>query len=228
MLTDDEKARVIERVQLEQELKKTLDPAKGASRWAFLESKLGLVLVGFLLTGVLVPGLQYFQETIKWQRQNRYENMKYRLGLMRQCMAEFVLLSAFTSEAYLKAEPLLGRAEPLDSKDQAPYLAQRIELQNRRFQQNAKVSALFVHFKAKDALDKDFNAYLRVVSEYMTALDAAVQRARATHRAPGDESQERLQTLDVLTLALNEAYDRVLAGIRKELSEVENESQSFM
>jgi hypothetical protein len=62
----------------------------------------------------------------------------------------------------------------------------------------------------------------------MTALDAAVQRARATHRAPGDESQERLQTLDVLTLALNEAYDRVLAGIRKELSEVENESQSFM
>ena len=218
MLTDDEKARLVERVQFEQEVKKTLEPSKGSSPWGFLESKLGLVVVGFLLTGVLVPGLQSLQESIKWQRQNRYENMKYRLGLMRQCMAEFVLLSAFTSEAYLKAEPLLGRTTPLDSKEQAQYLAQRIELQNRRFQQNAKVSALFVHFKAKDDLDRDFNAYLKVVSQYMAALDAAVQRL------PGTD----LQNLDVLTLALNEGYAGVLSRIRSELSEVEHESQSFM
>jgi hypothetical protein len=227
MLTDDEKARLTERVAFEQELKKALEPARDSSWRSVLESKLGLVVVGFMLTGVLVPGLQYFQETIKWQRQNRYENVKYRLGLMRQCMAEFVLLSAFTSEAYLKAEPLLAQATSLDPKAQAVYVSQRIDLQNRRFQQNAKVSALFVHFEAKDALDKDFNAYLKVVSEYMAALEAAVQRPRG-NPASEEASQEKLRELDVLTVALNEAYALVLGGIRKELSEVENESQSFM
>ena len=75
-----------------------------------------------------------------------------------------------------------------------------------------------MHFKAKDDLDRDFNAYLKVVSQYMAALDAAVQRSPATN----------LQNLDVLTLALNEGYAGVLSRIRSELSEVEHESQSFM
>jgi hypothetical protein len=227
MLTDDEKARIVERVQYERALKETLDPKK-ASRWAPLESKLGLVIIGFILTGVLVPALQYFQETIKWERQNRYENIKYRLGLMRQCLSEYVLLSAFTSEAYLKAEPVISHAGALGPKERAEYLTQRIELQNRRFQQNAKVSALFVHFRAKDMLDKEFRSYLKEVSAYMAQLDSAVDRPRGRGAPPSTAIEGVLHDLDVRTLELNEVYERVLAVIRKELSEVENESQSFM
>jgi hypothetical protein len=227
MLTDEEKARIAERVQYERDLKETLDP-KVFSRFAILESKLGLVIIGFLLTGVLVPVLQYVHETIKWERQNRYENNKYRLGLMRQCLTELVLLSAFTSEAYLKAEPLLAQAKRLDLKERAQYVTQRIELQNRRFQQNAKVSALFVHFQSKDALDKEFRQYLKVVFGYMAALDAAVERRPGPDAFSDEAVEDMLRSLDVMTLELNEAYERVLAVIRKELSEVENESQSFM
>jgi hypothetical protein len=228
VLTQDEKDRIAERVRFEADLRREFASDQAPPRTGFIkfvESKLGLLLLGFLLTGVLVPLLQYVQETIKWERQNRYENAKYRLGLMRQCMTEFVYLSAFTSEAYLKAEPFLSpRAAP--AVDTTPYRAQRVELENRRFQQNAKVVSLFIYFKSRDELSSLFNSYLAVVGDFMSALDRQV--AAATTSAAGGRGTDDGVSIDDLTLRLNEAYNRVLNRIKQEVEGVEDESESFM
>src|ERR1051325_11030873 len=79
------------------------EQASSKSRW--YESKIGLLLIGSVLSGILVPIFQYTQETIKWKRQNRYENVKYRLGMMRDGMKEFVYVHAFNAEAYERIRP---------------------------------------------------------------------------------------------------------------------------
>jgi len=57
------------------------------------------VLIGSLVTGLLVPVFQYTQQTFSWRRQNHYDNSKYRLPMMRDCLREFVSLSAYSGEA---------------------------------------------------------------------------------------------------------------------------------
>src|SRR6185295_1522004 len=102
MLTDEEKNKIIERVQFEAQIRKDIQAASRdddkptKARW--LDSKMALLLIGSVLSGVLVPLFQYTQETIKWKRQNRYENVKYRLGMMRDGMKEFVFVHAFNAE----------------------------------------------------------------------------------------------------------------------------------
>ena len=44
--------------------------AQNKSRWAWLDSKLALLIIGAVISGVLVPRFQFTQEKIDWQRQN--------------------------------------------------------------------------------------------------------------------------------------------------------------
>jgi hypothetical protein len=77
MLTDEEKEAIAARIRTEERIRSELQPPPPThSKYAWLDSKLFLLVAGFILTGILVPLLQFSQETIKWRRANRYENAK--------------------------------------------------------------------------------------------------------------------------------------------------------
>ncbi len=80
-MTEKEKQLILERLRVEAEIRSQLGPP--ARKYGWLQSPLSLLVAGFLLTGLLVPLLQFSQETLKWKRQNRYDNTKYQLSMMR-------------------------------------------------------------------------------------------------------------------------------------------------
>jgi hypothetical protein len=78
MLTPDEKERIIERVKFEENIRGELgDTDKRPSSW--WNSKIALLLVGSLITGVLVPWFQFIQNRLEWHRQNSFEYTQFRL-----------------------------------------------------------------------------------------------------------------------------------------------------
>ncbi|HET6670519.1 MAG TPA: hypothetical protein VFH15_09825 [Pyrinomonadaceae bacterium] len=241
MLTEEEKNRIVERVQFEAQIRKDIQPAatddNKPSKLRWLDSKLGILLIGSLLTGVLVPVFQYTQETIKWKRQNRYENVKYRLGMMRDGMKEFVFVHAFNAEAYERIRPF-AESQVVQKKDFETYFSQHVEMQNRRFQQNAKFASLLIYFPEKDRanLRETYNDYLTSVQTYMGKLERTVQIRYALSQSPRPdqkevlqlEFQELIQSLDSLLEVINQKYDGVLQIMKEQIGGREDESESYM
>jgi hypothetical protein len=241
MLSEEEKNRIIERVQFETQIRKDVQAASASdekparSRW--LDSKVGLLLIGSLLSGVLVPLFQYTQETIKWRRQNRYENVKYRLGMMRDGMKEFVFVHAFNAEAYERIRPF-AENKVVDKKEFDSYYSQHIEMQNRRFQQNAKFAAFLIYFPEKDRgnLRETYNDYLTTVQTYMGQLERLVQvRYNLTSSPKPDEKEQLLSEFQDLTAkidssleVLNQKYEEVLRIMKEEIGGKEDESEGYM
>src|SRR5262245_53497303 len=132
-ISDEEKQQIIERLRLEQQLRTELQTSdeeeKTPSRFKWLESKFGILIVGAIVSGILVPVFQYTQETIKWKRQNRYENVKYNLGMMREGMKEFVFVHEFVAEAYERARPFIENPT-LSQKEFDTYYQQQLDMQS--------------------------------------------------------------------------------------------------
>jgi hypothetical protein len=241
MLSQEEKDKIIERIQFETEVRKEVQSAgteeKKPAKHAWLESKLILLLVGSLLSGILVPLFQYTQETIKWKRQNRYENVKFRLGMMRDGMKEFVYVHAFNAEAYERIRPFVDNPN-VERKDFDSYNTQHIEMQNRRFQQNAKFAAFLIYFPEQERgnLRESYNDYLTSVQTYMGQLERVVQIRYALTQSPAKERQAELTTeygeltqkIDSSLGVINQKYDTVLQIMKQQIGGKEDETESYM
>jgi hypothetical protein len=241
MLTDEEKNKIIERVQFEAQIRKDIQAASRdddkptKARW--LDSKMALLLLGSVLSGVLVPLFQYTQETIKWKRQNRYENVMYRLGMMRDGMKEFVFVHAFNAEAYERIRPF-AENQVIEKKDFDSYMSQHVEMQNRRFQQNARFASALIYFPENDRgnLRATYNDYLTSVQTYMGQLEKLVQvRYSLTHSLKPDEKaalqqefQELIQRIDSSLGVINQKYDGVLQIMKQQIGGKEDETEGYM
>ncbi len=92
---DSEQIRdeVLARLEIEREVREQLarqqsEPSvpSGTGIRAWLDSKFGLLLIGAVISGMLVPTFQFTQEEIRWHRQNRYNNLARQLGSMRESL----------------------------------------------------------------------------------------------------------------------------------------------
>ena len=79
MNTEEIRDEIVTKLAIEREVREQLAKQQAEqnapprkSRWAWLESKLGLLVIGAIFSGVLVPVFQYTQERVKWHQQNRY------------------------------------------------------------------------------------------------------------------------------------------------------------
>ena len=217
VLPAEEKERLIDRVTFEAEIRKELaPPAEPKARW--WESRLGLLLIGSALSGVLVPFFQYTQETVKWRRQNRYDNAKFRLTMMRDCLREFVTLSALTAEAHELTRLETGKA------DRERFREGYRDLQKRRFLQNARVAAMIVHFRNRESIARQFNDYLVTVEQYLAGVRAAMDAKQPAD--PGGSKEPN--SLDPLIESTNGAYERVIQHLKQEIGRAEDEGEGFM
>jgi len=239
-MSPEEKNRIIERLRLESDLRKELQSEqepKKRSRFAWVESKLGILIVGALVSGVLVPIFQYTQETIKWRRQNRYENVKYRVGIMRDGIKEFVFVHEFNAEAYELARPLLENPV-ISQKDVDDYNQQQFELQSKRFQQNAKFASLLIYFPEtkRGNLRQTYNDYLASVQVFMGQIKTAAGIRSELLKKPSESAAEQLRKqfqeiqtqLDGAISKLNQQYEEVLQLMKVLIGESENESENYM
>jgi len=174
-MTPEERAQIVERVQTEMEVRRQVEkdnaPAKG--RWSWVESKLGLLVLGAVLTGVLVPMFQATQESLRWSRQNRYDTLKYRLESSRTALRELVAARAILEESSELASSLIGG---LTSKD--AYAAAFIDTNIRRIRQNVKFVNALSFLDAKDR-QSALTAFREFEAEGQFLLEATKVRVLA-------------------------------------------------
>jgi len=226
MLSDEEKAHIVDRVQFEAELRKALKSGDASAPSKWYDSKVGLLLIGSLITGLLVPVFQYTQQTFSWRRQNRYDNSKYRLSMMRDCLREFVSLSAYAGEAYERAEAALKKGR-LGPKDLDAYQMQYVDFQNRRFQQNAKVSSQLIFYDKREEMSSIFNRYIGDASEFVRMLHEMVLAKQSTNSGRRG-SREEGRNVDAGILKLNRSYQLLIDEMKRQISALEVENEKSM
>lgn len=235
MLTDEEKESIIERVKFENQLRKEAfggDEKSSSSSFSWIESKLGLLIIAALISGVLVPLFQFSQETIKWSRQNRYDNLKHRLEMTRNSMKELTLAHAFAAEAYERSRTLIN-SENIDKEALKKYKNQMLEMHNRRFKQNAKFVSLLSYFPEDErwVIRKSFQRYLSSVQASMMLLENTVAEKynEEIHIPVVDNySNNFYKQSQSLTEKINLNYEEILDFIRSYLGELENEGEHYM
>jgi hypothetical protein len=233
LISDEEKARIISQVRFEnlirKELKNEEQKETKPTRWSWLHSKLGLLLIGALISGFLVPLFQYTYETIKWTRQNRYDNIKYRLEMVRSGIKEMALVQSFIAEAYERTRPLF-KSKVLDPKTVNLYRSKMIEMHNRRFFQNAKLFSYLSYFteKQQKVINFYFEKYLSSVQAYMALLDTMIISGDEMSMNAKGEKIDFGKKINLLIKQINEDYDEIMSIMQLYLKELEDESEQFM
>jgi hypothetical protein len=236
MISEEEKNRILERIQLEEELRATLSKKKHSSDesllstvWEKAGSGLGLLLIGAVVTGVLVPIFQNRQKTLEWERQIRYENVKFNLDMRRECLKEFMLAGTFLSEAIELVQPYRDDLRIPDKEFE--QLQQRINgIQSGRFKQNAKVISMLVHFSDHEMVSRLFDEYTGATTTYLNnditrfvfLKHSLPVRSGSVH--PGDlkEVTDLGNNIDNTT-ELTNRFDRVLNYMLQDIKTKEEE-----
>jgi hypothetical protein len=232
MISDEDRVKIVERIRAENEIRRELadcDADGKKSRWFWIESKLGLLVIGALLTGVLVPTFQATQETIKWARQNRYDNLKYRIEAARSAMKELTITHAYVAEACERVKVFtVYKSE--DDKNKEEYKSQFLEMHNRRFQQNARfVGTLgLIDEKDREVIQNLFNDYLSSVQQLVTTLEM-IAGAQIRSRKDADSNNiEKLKKAEgSLSKDVDTFYERTLKMLTMYLHRLEVQSENY-
>jgi hypothetical protein len=240
MLTEAEKDKIIEKVKFENDIKKTLDSEPKPKRFSWLNSKISLLLIGALISGILVPWFQYTQKSIEWKRQNRYDSISYRLDMMRDCVKEFVYLQAIRAEGFERLQPFIVKTT-IEKNDYESFKSQFIELQNKHFAQNSKVTSLIISFtsmniQSKEAqkLDEFFGKNIQLSTKYMRKIDDyfqtkyCIQNPKECLVADSEKDLNEIENNIIKILSeLNNSYFEIIDIMQKEIRDAENENDKF-
>jgi hypothetical protein len=234
-LTEADRRAIADRVALEVRLRQEIEspkkhePKRGVRGW--LESSFVLLLLGSALTGLLVPYLQQQQESVKWRRQNQYDNFKYRLTQMRQCLQDFLNLTAYPSDVNEIAKPVVANAS-VDGKQFDQFSLRFRDLQEKRFHETAKVMSLFIYFPRSEEIEAPYGLYLESVAGLMSRFQSLATETRALADRKGRveqwaELERRSDAVAGLFPDINQRFDDVVREMRKQIEEVENESEQL-
>lgn len=233
------KNEILMRLEIEREVRKQLDqgreeeaaPAKG--RWKWLESKLALLIIGSLITGILVPTFQYTQEKFKWHRQNRYDNLERQLASIRESLKQFIAVQAMSAELYDLGLRILDTGSTAVPEERMEDWRKEFHaLQKQRIQQNSAFAATIFYFTtgSRESIRDAWNKLLLPSQKLQTLVGELLGEGarlssgeKALKKLPGGIATE----LDVSISEVNIAYEHVMSLLRQQLVEVENESSKF-
>lgn len=221
MLSDDEKERILERMSFEQDIRKDLvgNDSNKAKRW--WESSLFLLLVGSVITALFVPWFDSHHRNQEWQRQNRYDTNNFRLQTMRDSLRETVVLNTFPAEANARFDNLLQKRA--SKKELAVFKSQFIDLQNRRFQQNAKTASTMLYFPDNEEVRDLFQKYIENSSSYFRAIDVQIETCSSTGHCVSTASS----SLDGDLQEVDSLYQALVSKIKDDISAKEQENEQF-
>ncbi|HVW30008.1 MAG TPA: hypothetical protein VHC69_31820 [Polyangiaceae bacterium] len=92
MITAAEKASIIARLEFEHAIRAALAQREEPSgvTWKWINSKIGLLVFGAVVTGLFVPGFQYTGKLFDARRQDRFETLTARIQAMRDSHRDLV------------------------------------------------------------------------------------------------------------------------------------------
>lgn len=245
MLSEKEKTQIRERIQLEEEIRREVrdeidnrgkksEDVVLPKRFSWLNSRVVLLLLGGIITGGLVPWFQYTQKTLEWRRQNQFDDIHFRLSKMRGCLEEFVYLSTYNAEAYERTKPFFS-AIHLSEDSYKSFEKQIIELQNDRYQQNAKVVSLLIYFRNATVIQRYFDEFVNHSSDYHRDCQEYARllfcRSNPTLCGNAKISEDELTQMKTrimrYTGSIQDSYLRFIGEVKREIGVVEDESKKM-
>jgi hypothetical protein len=232
MLTPEEKERIIERVKFEEKIRGELGhPDKQpSSRW---NSKIALLLIGSLITGVLVPWFQFIQNRLAWRRQNAFEHTQFRLKTARDCLNEFVILQVYLIEV-LERGRLLKETVPVESAEAAQLMEEFVGLRVKLSQQSARVLSLIMYFDKAEKIRSYYQDHMVLTSvnlNKVSGLISDVCRASESEAKTTDLQKRIAEVLKEIEGDMDEfqrLYTEIINAMRTEIGRLEDERLPFL
>jgi len=232
MLTPEEKERIVERIEFEEQLRKKLagSDSPPPSKW---NSKIRLLLVGSLITGVLVPCFQFFQSKLEWHRQNAFEHTQFRLTTARDCLREFAAVQAYAPQL-LDRVRVLGETMPVQPAEAERLLEDYVQLRAKLGQQSANVLALIMYFDEAEAIRSKCQDQVALVSNMLNearTLFATACRAGAADNTMSDLREQIAKVTALIeadTDKVNQLYTDIINAMRTEIGRLEDERSRFL
>ena len=243
MDTEEIKAQILTKLQIEREVREQLERQQGDQNaplkkrpWAWLESRFGLLVIGAIVSGILVPIFQYTQEAIKWQKQNRYSSLERQQGSMRESLKQFIAVQALSAELYDLGLAIMDAPSMTVNPLQLEQWRKDFRaLQARRIQQNAAFAATMFYFpiRAQEPIRQAWNDLMSPSQQLQTAVGdllegnkkAEVKKKLAAGKPA--ESKDDGRQMEARLDEVNHAYEQLLSMLRQQLLEVEHESSKF-
>jgi hypothetical protein len=235
-LTEQERKAISERVLFEVQLRKSLEdePRNRRDRFkSWLESNFALLLIGSIISTLLVPYFQHQQDVLTWQRQNRYDNLKYKLGEMRSCLEDLLTLPAYSAAVSEISRPILAGRQITPEAYQR-YQMSFSDLTQKRFEQVTKVIPRLIFFKHPEQIRGPYQQYVMAGTEFSSKIDALTtgRMAAPGKGGPPDAQQvlafrEQVAGLTKDSGNMNDLFDKVVREIRGQIDESERESEKF-
>lgn len=230
---------ILVRLEIEKEVRRQLaqdrevNEGQKKSSWAWLESKLALLIIGAIISGVLVPTFQYTQEKITWHRQNRYNSLERQLGSIRESLKQFIAVQALSAELYDFGLKIIDTRRTNQSYARLDEWRKEFHtIQSRRVQQNSAFVATVFYYspQSQESIRKAWSDLMLPSQQLQTLVGELLDEGRR-HAHPGDRKTPSINDiamqLDIKVVEVNQAYEDFLSMLRQQLMEVENESAQF-
>lgn len=231
MTPGEEIEAITNRIRTEIQIRKKLDeeefPNKGIMQ--LLQSKIGLLVLGAIITGVLVPIFQASQETIKWARQNRYDNLKFKTDAIRHSIRELSNTHSYIAESSVRLKSIIT-----NSSNKNEYLTtvsrEFTETQSRRLHQNAVFigTLSFIRDGEREIIRELFNEYLSAIEQYNSISLTLIKQSHVkTKNTLVDEITKLEEAKNSLETEIKFNYERIMKVLKTYLHEMEVQNEKY-
>lgn len=222
-MTPEEKNYILQRLTIENDIRKDILSANDKNDTkSWLNSKLAMLLIGSLLSGVLIPLFQFNQKRVEWKRQNQYENYKANIENKEKFLKEFINLSTFTSEIQESTRNLLENAN-VNTSDYNDYEIHVNKIQSKRYSQNAEILFLLTFIDNQNISDL-FNKFIVETDKYIISIKTAIKKHC---ESPGSVKEEEWNNLTEKIIPINDLFRQITNMVFIEIKRVKDENKSL-
>ncbi len=179
--------------------------------WRLLNSKIAILFLGALVTGIGLFLYQQKEKRLEWQAQTRYTNLRFSLEKMKTCQEEFFAMKGYLNEAEYLVRPFLNQKE-IDEQFLRKLDSEIEKLESAALRQHTNVAALVSgYFRAPRTIHDEIEDYRDGLLEYLRNIRAFVESKRQKHN--DKELMAKIQTLS----DIEEIYNGAKRAIQREL-----------
>ncbi|WP_019528536.1 hypothetical protein [Dasania marina] len=217
-----------DKLELEsREIRERLDETKKTVNWSVrLNSKLGILLLGVFLSGIIVPAFQYNQRAWEWKRENQYQ------AFQEQEQRKYILLKhVIASMVYVtrSSDVVMNLIKDNDTSAEAVKHALEViaEAQSNRFEVNTSISyekELIDDKELSISVGQFFSAYNELIVGQRDMVIALYDDPKARNSTRfGKSVAELVKHAD----GLNQNYTTLIASIKQSIQRTKDENKTL-
>jgi hypothetical protein len=190
------------------------------SKKSWANTKLGLLIIGAIISGILIPTFQYTQRFFEWRRQNQYNSYSENLQNKKFLLSKFIESMSHLAESH---EILIDFYISKDkiNIDRNKLLEKLTRIQAKRFQVNTEISFLIL-LTGNNKIKTEFTNFLKINQEYIYKSKKII-----TELNDDSISKETFDDLKNNLSNIQTSFDLINDVITKNIKETIDENKNF-